>query len=54
MMDQQGIATGVMSVTSPGVHLDSDAAARDLAHAVNEYCAEVVKDHFSVKFSVLN
>jgi predicted TIM-barrel fold metal-dependent hydrolase len=45
MMDQQGIATGVMSVTSPGVHLDGDAAARDLARAVNEYGAEVVKDH---------
>jgi predicted TIM-barrel fold metal-dependent hydrolase len=45
MMDQQGIATGVMSVTSPGVHLDGDVAARDLARAVNEYGAEVVKDH---------
>ncbi|WP_435132290.1 amidohydrolase family protein [Actinacidiphila sp. bgisy144] len=44
MMDQQGIATGVMSVTSPGVHLGDDAAARDLARAVNEYGAEVVKD----------
>jgi predicted TIM-barrel fold metal-dependent hydrolase len=44
MMDQQGIATGVMSVTSPGVHLDGDVAARDLARAVNEYGAEVVKD----------
>ncbi|MEU6657863.1 amidohydrolase family protein [Streptomyces sp. NPDC046821] len=45
MMDQQGIATGVLSVTAPGVHLDSDAVARDLARAVNEYGAEVVKDH---------
>ncbi|MFZ3573314.1 amidohydrolase family protein [Streptomyces sp. BH097] len=44
MMDQQGIATGVLSVTAPGVHLDGDAAARDLARAVNEYGAEVVKD----------
>ncbi|MFF0739040.1 amidohydrolase family protein [Streptomyces sp. NPDC004111] len=45
MMGQQGIATGVMSVTSPGVHLGDDAVARDLARAVNEYGAEVVKDH---------
>lgn len=45
MMEEQGIATGVMSVTAPGVHLGDDAAARDLARAVNEYGAEVVKDH---------
>ncbi|MFI0769144.1 amidohydrolase family protein [Streptomyces melanosporofaciens] len=45
MMDQQGIATGVLSVTSPGVHLGSDAQARDLARAVNEYGAEVVRGH---------
>ncbi|MER8155446.1 amidohydrolase family protein [Streptomyces sp. NPDC094472] len=45
MMDQQGIATGVLSVTSPGIHLGSDAQARDLARAVNEYGAEVVRDH---------
>jgi len=45
MMDQQGIATGVLSTPAPGVHLGADAAARDLAHAVNEYAAEAVKDH---------
>ncbi|MEV6537143.1 amidohydrolase family protein [Streptomyces sp. NPDC051639] len=45
MMDQQGIATSVMSVTSPGVHLGDNADARDLARAVNEYGAEVVKDN---------
>ncbi|MEU3330175.1 amidohydrolase family protein [Streptomyces albus] len=44
MMDEQGIATGVLSVTAPGVHLGDDARARDLARAVNEYGAEVVKD----------
>ncbi|MFH8409153.1 amidohydrolase family protein [Streptomyces sp. NPDC018019] len=44
MMDEQGIATGVLSVTAPGVHLGDDAQARDLARAVNEYGAEVVKD----------
>ncbi|MGW5126776.1 amidohydrolase family protein [Streptomyces sp. NPDC004069] len=45
MMDQQGIATGVLSVTSPGVHLGDDAQARALARAANEYGAEAVKDH---------
>ncbi|CAM5540849.1 hypothetical protein SANTM175S_10851 [Streptomyces antimycoticus] len=45
MMDQQGIAAGVLSVTSPGIHLGSDAQARDLARAVNEYGADVVRDH---------
>lgn len=45
MMDQQGIATGVLSVTAPGVHLGADSDARSLARAVNEYGAEVVKDH---------
>ncbi|MEU5299377.1 amidohydrolase family protein [Streptomyces noursei] len=44
MMDQQGIATGLLSVTAPGVHLDGDAEARTLARSVNEYGAEVVKD----------
>ncbi|MFH9426519.1 amidohydrolase family protein [Streptomyces sp. NPDC017529] len=44
MMDQQEIATGILSVTAPGVHLGDDAQARDLARAVNEYGAEVVKD----------
>ncbi|MET8745603.1 amidohydrolase family protein [Streptomyces sp. NPDC004728] len=44
MMDEQGIATGIMSVTSPGVYLGDDADARDLARTVNEYSAEAVKD----------
>ncbi|MEU7051989.1 amidohydrolase family protein [Streptomyces eurythermus] len=44
MMDEQGIATGVLSVTAPGVHLGDDAQARYLARVVNEYGAEVVKD----------
>jgi predicted TIM-barrel fold metal-dependent hydrolase len=44
MMDEQGIATGILSVTAPGVHLGDNAEARALARAVNEYGAEVVKD----------
>ncbi|MET7991053.1 amidohydrolase family protein [Amycolatopsis sp. NPDC005232] len=44
MMDRQGIATGVLSVTAPGTHFGDDAEARTLARAVNEYCAELVKE----------
>ena len=46
MMDEQGIGVGILSVTAPGVRLDDDAAAaRTLARAVNEYGAEMAKDH---------
>ncbi|MEV0278925.1 amidohydrolase family protein [Streptomyces sp. NPDC050610] len=76
MMDEQGIATGVLSVTAPGVHLSNNAPgkgtttgtttgtgtatgtgtgrstdnqrapqAQTLARAVNEYGAEMAKDH---------
>ncbi|GAB2731281.1 amidohydrolase family protein [Kitasatospora kifunensis] len=45
MMDTQGIATGVVSVSAPGVHLGDDREARTLARSVNEYVAELVKDH---------
>ena len=45
MMDAQGIAIGILSVTAPGVHIDSDADARTLARAVNEFGAEMAKDH---------
>ncbi|MEW2502671.1 MULTISPECIES: amidohydrolase family protein [unclassified Amycolatopsis] len=44
MMDRQGIATGILSVTAPGTHFGDDAEARTLSRAVNEYCAELVKD----------
>jgi predicted TIM-barrel fold metal-dependent hydrolase len=43
-MDRLGIATALLSVTTPGVHLDDDAA-RDLARAVNEAGREAVVDH---------
>ena len=50
LMDAHGIATGVVSVTAPGVVLDPgpgagpDRAARDLATSVNDYSAALVAD----------
>ncbi|MDL5159296.1 amidohydrolase family protein [Actinomycetospora termitidis] len=45
MMDRRGIATGVLSISAPGVHFGDDAAARELARAVNEEHAELVARH---------
>ncbi|MFE6904434.1 amidohydrolase family protein [Streptomyces sp. NPDC057717] len=45
MMDRQGIAVGLLSVTAPGVHFGDDAEARQLARAVNEYGAEAARKH---------
>ena len=44
MMDAHEIATGVLSLSTPGPHLGDDAEARDLAKKVNERLAELVKD----------
>lgn len=45
MMDRQGIATGVLSVTSPGTVLAEGESGRDLARAVNEFGAGLQSDH---------
>jgi 6-methylsalicylate decarboxylase len=41
-MNGHGIATGVLSVSTPGVHLGDDAEARKWAREVNEYTADLV------------
>jgi predicted TIM-barrel fold metal-dependent hydrolase len=45
LMDQGGIATGMLSVSSPGTHFGDDQAARDLTREVNEFGAGLVRDH---------
>ncbi len=45
MMDRQDIRTGMLSVSSPGVHFGDDHQARSLARACNEYSARLVGDH---------
>lgn len=48
-MDDMDISTGVLSVSTPGVHLTGDSSApapvaREWARRVNEFSAETVKD----------
>ncbi len=43
MMDAQDIATGVLSISTPGVHFGDDNAAASLARACNEYSAGVIQ-----------
>lgn len=45
VMDRLGIATSLLSISSPGVHLADDAAARDRAREVNEAGRRAVVDH---------
>lgn len=44
-MDRLGIATSLLSISSPGVHLADGPATRDLAREVNEEGCRAVVDH---------
>ena len=44
VMDDNMVATGVVSIPTPGVHLGDDAEAATMARKVNELGAELVKD----------
>src|ERR1700744_3898869 len=43
LMDKESIATGVLSLSAPGVHLADDAEGRSLARETNEFGAELVR-----------
>jgi predicted TIM-barrel fold metal-dependent hydrolase len=45
MLDRQGIAAAVTSISAPGVHFGDDAASRELARRCNELSAKLVGDH---------
>src|ERR1700690_331043 len=42
-MDDAGIDVAITSISTPGVHMGDDAAARDLARRVNELSAELIQ-----------
>ena len=44
-MDNFGIGTAILSISSPGIHFGDDAAARDISRQSNEYCAKVISDN---------
>jgi predicted TIM-barrel fold metal-dependent hydrolase len=44
LMDGAGIRTGILSVSTPGVHLGDAALARDKAREVNAFAADVVRE----------
>lgn len=45
MMDRQGIATAVTSISAPGIHFGDANAAGELARRCNELSAKLVADH---------
>jgi predicted TIM-barrel fold metal-dependent hydrolase len=45
MMDRHGIATSLLSISSPGVHVGDLATTRELAREVNENGRRAIVDH---------
>ena len=45
LMDQWGVRTSILSISSPGVHFGDDQAARTLARQVNDFGAKVARQH---------
>ncbi|TDU05925.1 putative TIM-barrel fold metal-dependent hydrolase [Streptomyces sp. 846.5] len=45
LMDEQGITTAMLSMSSPGTHFGDDTAARKLTRQVNEYGADLAREH---------
>jgi predicted TIM-barrel fold metal-dependent hydrolase len=43
-MDDAGIDMAISSISTPGVHMGDDAAASDLAKAVNELSAQLIQE----------
>jgi predicted TIM-barrel fold metal-dependent hydrolase len=44
-MDKAGTQTAIVSITTPGIHFGSDAAARHLTRLCNDYAVEIARDH---------
>ncbi|HLQ27551.1 MAG TPA: amidohydrolase family protein [Acidiferrobacterales bacterium] len=44
-MDKNGIATAIVSITSPGIWFGDVQAARSLARKCNDYAAQLIKDY---------
>jgi predicted TIM-barrel fold metal-dependent hydrolase len=44
-MDKAGVATSILSITTPGLNFTSGEAARKLARECNEYAAKLRADH---------
>jgi aminocarboxymuconate-semialdehyde decarboxylase len=44
-LDDAGIDVAVASISTPGVHMGDDRAARALARRCNEFSAELIRDH---------
>jgi 6-methylsalicylate decarboxylase len=43
LMTAAGTATGILSISTPGVHLGDDVEAREIARQANEFMAQVVR-----------